>query len=399
MTCYYGKIESIGRDESGNFLVHFDVALFSKRNISFSVDSRLMQIYATISKSSFKDISKHSSFRDRWFRIEFHQRGIFQGESAIGVGFFSHQLVANGETESIKFNVGIVARKKALQLSKALRNALKTSGAQSQDSFESLAANIDLGFGVDRIVILNVGQGNAARVDLSGLPLFYFDVGGGIFQNRHTYRLIRRFHSAPFTTIILSHWDMDHFFSALHSTNADLLSRNWLAPGPIPARPTHSMLALKIQQFGNLKLWPSNVRSLVSTFGSIVIGRSNGPVSNRNASGIVMSVPLECNEKMRRVLLTGDAEYRYIPTAFLQDVDAVIAPHHGGRITGRVFQSRRGGKNSAHVFSYGRGNSFGHPHINALVGHQNAGWGVRYDTPDGDVEFGCFDGAWNRQVP
>lgn len=396
---WFGKIESIGRDELENFLVHFDVALFSKRNLAFSVESQLMQIYATISKSSFKDIAKYSNFRERWFRIEIQQRGIFQGESAVGVEFLSHQMIANEETETVRFNVEPVAREKALLLNKALGYALNSIGAQYQDDVESIAANIDLGFSVDRIKVLNVGQGSATCVGLSELPFFYFDVGGGVFQNRHTYRQIRRFHSAPFTTVVLSHWDMDHFFSALQAKNADLLSRNWITPGPVPARPTHTMLALKIKQLGTLNLWPFRGFSTVTTFGRILIGRANGPARNRNASGLVMRVPVSCENRSYQILLTGDAEYQYIPTAILQDINAVIVPHHGGRMRGCVLRSSRGDKHSAHVFSYGCGNSYGHPVANVVAAHQNAGWRTRYDTPKGDVEFGCFDAGWHRRVP
>ena len=66
------------------------------------------------------------------------------------------------------------------------------------------------------IVSYSVGQGNmSAILDKSGIPLAYYDVGGGSYWNAHTYTPPNPrqlcFKNKPI--FVLSHWDSDHWWT------------------------------------------------------------------------------------------------------------------------------------------------------------------------------------------
>ncbi len=76
----------------------------------------------------------------------------------------------------------------------------------------------------------------------------------------------------------------------------------------------------------------------------------------------------------KAVLLPGDADYKSIP-AVLRHVrfNAMVASHHGSRLESiaLVPASRSRG---ILVYSYGSGNSFGHPRLHAQLDYLNGGW-------------------------
>lgn len=96
MNGIFGKIESIERDEEKNFLVHFDAAHFDEGKPTFGPETRLRQILSKMSKAEFKEISKVSNYRERWFRISTSQNGKFSARSTEGIGFTSHLALADG---------------------------------------------------------------------------------------------------------------------------------------------------------------------------------------------------------------------------------------------------------------------------------------------------------------
>lgn len=398
MNGIFGKIESIERDEEKNYLVHFDAAHFDEGKPTFGPETKLQQILSKMSKAEFKEISKVSNYRERWFRISTSQNGKFLARSTEGIGFTSHLALADGDGEVSRFDAEPIGS----ALTTALNRNLRAINREASDFSETALWPLDNGWwNIDELRVLNVGQGSAACGLLRGLPFFYFDVGGGFGWNRRTYPRIRTLEVMPWTWILLSHWDMDHFFSAMGPNNQALLNRPWFAPGPVPPRPTHVAFARKIlDSEGRLYLWPHGRGGPgMRTCGGLAIARGSANSDNRNGSGLIMKVPVECGQcRDRSVLLTGDAEYHYIPQTLQQGNSAVVVPHHGGRMQRlNIPAPSLNAKGAVFVLSYGVANTYGHPVDTVVYAHQTAGWNVRYDTCGGDVVFRCKNGGWHKQ--
>ncbi len=347
--------------------------------MEFSEESILRQILVRIPKERFSEISRVSNYRERWFEVLISNGSAsLSGAAVEGYGFTAHLNLNRESAFQDRFELSVVDRNTSIQLNRVVRE----DGA---DLSQSNLSRLNSCFPVDKFTVFNVGQGCASRADFDGEPVFYFDIGGGCFWNRHTYPSVTRFDSQDSTKVLLSHWDMDHFFSALDGQNVDILRRTWIAPGPVPTRPTHSMLAKKIRKNGRLFLWPPNGLNFAETsFGSL-LARAGAKFSNRNGSGIVLSVLLISSAGCRRILLTGDADYRHIPSTILRDNDIVVVPHHGGI---RTFQAipnpSTKASNPTQVYSYGRTNSYGHPAPGASRAHAAHGWSQVYETPNGN---------------
>jgi len=92
--------------------------------------------------------------------------------------------------------------------------------------------------------IFNVGQGNlCAFANADNLPIAYFDMGGGFGANRFTYPNTLRLCRTTHTPVILSHWDIDHFETALRSNHSH--SFQWFVPNQ-PLGLTHFILAYRL---------------------------------------------------------------------------------------------------------------------------------------------------------
>ena len=81
---------------------------------------------------------------------------------------------------------------------------------------EQLSALLTPALEADFINVLDVGQGNCnALWKTAGNALLYFDAGGGVLQHAGTFPAGRGFCEANEAPVILSHWDWDHWSSAL----------------------------------------------------------------------------------------------------------------------------------------------------------------------------------------
>lgn len=222
--------------------------------------------------------------------------------------------------------------------------------------------------------IINVGQGNCNAIcDANGQPILYYDFGGGCLANRRTYPnypigINFCFQRNPM--IILSHWDFDHWYSATRVRSA--MSCDWLAPRQAVG-PTAWKFASLLVSAGKLKLWPS--QASVSHGGAISIIKSNG--TSRNDSGLVLMIALSSGD----VILPGDAGFQHF--SWSGSIIGLVATHHGSGAHLQNIPTPLGG--GVLVYSYGTGNTFGHPDGQARIAYWNAGWQRSLETPGGSV--------------
>jgi beta-lactamase superfamily II metal-dependent hydrolase len=222
----------------------------------------------------------------------------------------------------------------------------------------------------DFINVLDVGQGNACGLWKSdGGALLYFDLGGGVVANVNSFPKAK-FRSLCISRnppVVLSHWDWDHWSSALRFPAARQLQ--WLVPRQ-DLGPVHRAFAYQLDEENKLLVWPKTLPS--KEIGGIRIEKCTG--RSQNDSGLAMSVARTAQDgTIKRALLPGDADFSSIPSALSTSYDALIASHHGSSVSSINLMNPAQAKGVL-AYSCGHGNSFGHPKLHALLGYMQAGW-------------------------
>jgi hypothetical protein len=149
------------------------------------------------------------------------------------------------------------------------------------------------------------------------------------------------------------------------------LCSEWIVPRQI-LTPTHVALLADIAKAGGSVMFlPSNFSG--RWFGQIHLELCTG--SGRNHSGIALTLSEQPNGAGQKILMPGDADYRYIPsftggTQYL----SVVVPHHGAKGKGGTPPTCPGAAASRLVYSYGLGNSYRHPHRDTRHTHDAKGW-------------------------
>jgi hypothetical protein len=170
------------------------------------------------------------------------------------------------------------------------------------------------------------------------------------------------------TPVVISHWDWDQLCFGLKKAGKHLLDCDWVVPvqrlGPGAARIAHML-------HSNNRLYSWKKGSVIS-FGVGTIGYCSATPSDANSSGLVVKVQLSSKSS---VLLVGDADYRFLPSAFSGKFDGLVVTHHGARFVGPLGTiPQPSSKDSRCVISFGRGNTYRHPHADSLRLHRSAGW-------------------------
>ena len=170
----------------------------------------------------------------------------------------------------------------------------------------------------------------------------------------------------------------------------------WIAPRQSIGL-THKKFAAKLHAKGNLLIWPSKINYIITKFGNIIKLPSN---LNRNLSGIIMlaeTYNIDDNGKLFKAitLLPGDSPYRLIPYIENISFHGLVASHHGGNYRGDIPPLPHAIHTIA--YSYGNGNSYGHPSNASVNRHFGVGWNYRLDTPNGNIALGIARRAvqWN----
>jgi beta-lactamase superfamily II metal-dependent hydrolase len=220
------------------------------------------------------------------------------------------------------------------------------------------------------ITVLDVGQGGAIEVEGDGRCV-YFDFGGGVLGNQRTFpkRFLSKECVPGNATVVLSHWDWDHWSSAMRLPHI-AFDWNWIVPRQ-PLGAVHRAFAWELIARNRLRIWPDDVAHVESD--ALSVERCIG--TTQNDSGLAMTVfrrkPFRTR---RRVLLPGDAEYDAIPSlAARRTFDAAVVSHHGSQL--ESIEKLRGHKSrGVLVYSYGSGNLYGHPRLHAQLSYLRSGW-------------------------
>jgi len=237
------------------------------------------------------------------------------------------------------------------------------------------------------VAVYNVGQGNMnAILDNSGIPVAYFDVGGGSFRNSHTYLPKSRkklcFKKATF--IILSHWDSDHWWTyywLLRNYPDDVNPQpKWIVPDQDLGPFQYGFYKLLKEKGHQILVCTKKVKCSFD-FGDIEVGTGG----SKNDSGIVLKAKIGS----LKFLLPGDASYDAISPKPNKQYDGIVASHHGGKSTDNIsdFPIPMFADKGKIVYSYGTNNSYNHPSLNSVAKHGRVSWLNIKETTNGSVSF------------
>ena len=219
-------------------------------------------------------------------------------------------------------------------------------------------------------VVHDVGQGSAnALFDSSGTAVVYFDTGRSGKGTTAPATLDLCACSAPL--VILSHWDRDHWAAAEDGCQ-DLMRGKWVVPSQKIAG-THSTFAARIlAKGGSIFVVKRSSRPKTLVGQHMYVRYSKG--TDRNNSGLVLSVSINAHGGSRTLFFPGDALYSKCdrpPTA----VDFLVASHHGANPKGSVnLPKPRDAQQSRLVYSFGRNRAYNHPSQYAITHHASQGW-------------------------
>ncbi|MEO0548294.1 MAG: hypothetical protein AAFZ91_00120 [Pseudomonadota bacterium] len=249
----------------------------------------------------------------------------------------------------------------------------------------------DIGIAIDVLgdigaAVYDVGQGNCnAIVNDQGQPLLYYDFGGGVIGHSSTYRTgLSQFCFSQTPAIVMSHWDWDHWSSALRIRSnthraargpvySDAMKATWIVP-----RQNKSLGAVHrgfLAKLSSVLVWPTSLKSVMN--GPVTIHKCLGPVSNRNHSGLAMTHHPRWAVG-DGVLFTGDCDYKYLPPSCstTSGFESVIVTHHGGPVSPTSTIPMPVGSSSycRLCYSFGAGNTYGHPVRATMTKHHGVGW-------------------------
>lgn len=316
----------------------------------------------------------------QWFEFELDriaQPGAFA--AVVYPGLFANPIAAftKGKMPSVK-------KGRALSGIFSLANLPKISTA----GLGSLLSQV----GADLLAVYDVGQGNANALLAphtvpTPLPTLYYDLGAGIYRNKHTtpFPLAFCFTSSP--PIVLSHWDADHWagtYATMVGGIYPALHRQWIAPDQ-QVGPVHTAFAYDVVCAGgsvHLYVGSAGHVGLVPLPKGRALKFTTGTGGDRNGTGIVIAVDNATASDPCSWILTGDCDYQHFMNALVPlPPVAMVAPHHGADLdpASPVPGLANARRYCRLVYSFGSGNLHGktrvqHPTMQGVTLHAGAGW-------------------------
>ncbi|WP_299615569.1 hypothetical protein [uncultured Tateyamaria sp.] len=230
---------------------------------------------------------------------------------------------------------------------------------------------------VDSVAIYDVGQGAATALLRNGLPVLYFDLGGSAIGNWRSFPpALRNFCFTQDPPVVLSHWDWDHWSSAVRDASNAIDNRVWVLPlqdaagalGAVHAR----FLAMLNGRARQVLWWGPNLSQINIQGLHTTIFKATGNKTNRNESGLSLVVDRKGGPN-ERVLLPADASFVNLPSALSHRFHQIMVPHHGGKTDLTNLPTHLVKTRGHAIYSYGAGNIFLHPRADTVKAHR-LGW-------------------------
>ena len=243
------------------------------------------------------------------------------------------------------------------------------------------------------VIAYNVGQGNCNGIcDETGMPLIYFDFGGGVFQNTKTYPgnyenpIAINFCFTTSPLVILSHWDWDHMASATKIEHAAIKEYFWIVPKQ-EIGITHLKFAMELNRKGNLFIWPNHLLTLRTRNIHVQKLHTDDPKDkNNNGLSIIVRTRSIYNEYF--VLLPGDANYSLLDLKEYKYLHGLVATHHGASSHNCLDTIPKASLLHTIAYSCGKNNTYNHPKRVSILEHKKLGWRNKKSTQNGHIALG-----------
>ena len=239
--------------------------------------------------------------------------------------------------------------------------------------------------------VYNVGQGLSTSLQIElkneeSLPFLYFDYGMGCHRHKNTCPSNLSLPADKNTIIILSHIHEDHWCGFRENKNKDVLEATWIIP-QAPSKSLLKLLADVNSRNGRFIFIDTSKGSIDSYINNVCIRIGNHNVKSKyiHETGIALMIESNKNNRIFRILVSGDQMYKnHIPN-FLIDVNILVACHHGGDYGSPGAVPSSNNEKNCVIYSYGKGNKYKHP--SKTYEYSNNGWNNRHDTVIGDYEI------------
>ncbi|WP_286863710.1 MULTISPECIES: hypothetical protein [unclassified Herbaspirillum] len=229
----------------------------------------------------------------------------------------------------------------------------------------------NVGSAKNRVRVLDVGHASCAAIhdnpEKSNRVIGYYDVGAPVYFHLKDFPKVFKEHVRVPNDgegfVALSHWDFDHYSLAVTKL-PQLRTLKWYAPFQAVGK---NCLRLQKLVGGNLTFISAATYGILP---DVLLFRGTASYSDRNNSGYAARVGT-MNEAY---LLAGDVGYLHLSPFATMNLLGLGITHHGGR--GADHPPPPLAKNLKAVVSYGAKNTYGHPKIDSLLEHANAGWKI-----------------------
>lgn len=231
--------------------------------------------------------------------------------------------------------------------------------------------------------IYDVGQGDAiAIIDATERTVLQLDYGGrqgNPFEGKSSADVDRMLPVPKDALVMVTHWDEDHWSSGPKGEAAKV--SDWLVPRQVTS-PRAVRFAADLEKVRCIpEAMVGTVFEFLAANGDAVLWQKIAPSSpspsvheNCNKTGVAVALLRRSGNRGQVILLPGDAPFDEVP--LFQNLHragmtltGLVAFHHGSkyhwthntRSMLRHWPVTSGGPCDV-VFSYGAGNSYGHPH-------------------------------------
>ncbi|MCR5529235.1 MAG: hypothetical protein K6F49_08460 [Saccharofermentans sp.] len=242
-----------------------------------------------------------------------------------------------------------------------------------------------------QLIVWDVGQGNSNCIVSDHTALIY-DMGASSYYT--TNRIIQLIdHITPplrnkYTSLVISHWDIDHYIQLCHVSDDFLKSLQCII---FPAK----AFGLTAQQVLNriaknckniIAIFPPKIRGKNAILHIGYIGNTKLFIGKNYASKNRSGILLYCEGHLEHALLTGD-HTEWNPTLANQICAKyrplnIVIPHHGA-LSCNPSNPNITSKDSA-VLSVGS-NSYGHPFSQTIKDYSHEHYHLRRTDREGDI--------------
>lgn len=225
--------------------------------------------------------------------------------------------------------------------------------------------------------IRNVGQGNWNEIMSDESYAVVYDCGTSMNASKADVRALINSRNKKYIdnkpSLILSHWDKDHYHCLIGMTDAELSSfSNFICRDNVPNLTSRKLFSRISRLMSNKHIYaiPAEARTarggltylnaLNSTNNQLVIYNSQYH-KDRNISGIFLSL----KNAHSSVIFSGDSHYSQVSTCILPHLNFkhkhyLIVPHHGGKGGNYIYNNPGKIQYESAIISVGP-NRYGHP--------------------------------------